>query len=268
MRICYRNVLKHARRRAYCKLISVCVIAISLGGCAVGRMFMAGYTPPQTIADLLNEQYALAGEPNLIGAGGGNSGVDVNKTNNAITSASYKGELVDDNVEPSLFANYQRVKRFNPHFTYKSVQDYAGQLAMDLLKNANGLTASARIGVTSFVKLDHTLQNTTILGNQMAEYAISEIQQFGINVVDFKMMPAIVVSKKGDLAFSRDINQLLIANKMNHVLSATMIEKADGVFINARIIEMNSNRVVSSASVLVPRFVSEQINVQYVQYTP
>lgn len=244
------------------KLILVGTVALILGGCAAGKMFMAGYQPPQTIADLLNEQYALAGEmpPESIGE---------NRKNTPITSASYMGESDQTRNTPA----YQDqalpqvpVQRFTPRFSYKSVQDYAGQLAMDLIKNANGLNSEARIGVTSFVRLDYTLQNTTVLGNQLAEYSISEIQQFGLNVVDFKLMPAIQVTGKGDLAFSRDVLKLSRQNVMDHVLSATMIEKANGIFINARIIALGTNRVVSSASVLVPNFVAQQILPQYTNY--
>lgn len=244
------------------KLMLVCTMAIVLGGCAAGKLFMAGYQPPQTIADLLNEQYALAGElpPEINSA---------NRSNTPITNASYKGD-VPAPVARQVYDNQARqqpaVQRFTPRFTYKSVQDYAGQLAMNLVKNANGLTSEARIGVTSFVKLDYTLQNTTILGNQLAEYSISEIQQFGLNVVDFKLMPAIQVSTRGDLAFSRDVLKLANQNVMDHVLSATMIEKVDGVFINARIIALGTNRVVSSASVLVPNFVARQIEPQSFSY--
>lgn len=260
-------------RKMNVRFFSLCVAVFVLSGCAAGKMFMAGYQPPQTIADLLNEQYALAGEIPPGGlANGGISGQAHDKqkrSNAAIDLSSYKGDVTtrdsqSDSYAPSL--PMAPVQRFMPRFTYKSVQDYAGQLAMDLVKNANGLNAHARIGVTSFVKLDYSLQNTTILGNQMAEYSISEIQQFGLNVVDFKLMPAIKVSSKGDLAFSRDIMQLANNKIVNHVMSATMIEKADGVFINARIIELGSNRVVSSASILVPRFVAQQIQPQYAAY--
>ena len=269
-----KQIYRYLDKTRTLKLVTVCAVALSIGGCAAGKLFMAGYQPPQTIADLLNEQYALAGEipPNGIT---GTAAQAQARSNKPIGSDSYKGQVAgtpnseqDTQRELSSAMMQAPVQRFRPQFTYKGVQDYAGQLAMDLLKNANGLTSDAKIGVTSFVKLDYTLQNTTVLGNQMAEYAISEIQQFGINVIDFKMMPAIAVSKKGDLAFSRDVMKLANTNVMNHVLSATMIEKTDGVFINARIIEMGSNRVVSSASVLVPSFVSQQIHAQYVHYMP
>ncbi len=266
------------------KMSVVCCALVILTGCTLGKAFMAGYTPPQTIADLLNEQYGLAGETppkrldQLVGGSGfdttSNNGIplelDVKSRNNTIISdENYRGQMPasQQSLEYSEpYAHQAPVQRFQPRFTYKSIQDYAAQLAMDLVKNANGLNNQAAIGVTSFVKLDYSLQNTTVLGNQLAEYSISEIQQFGLNVIDFKLMPAIQVTRNGDLAFSRDVMQLAKNKIMDHVLSATMIDKADGVFINARIIELQTNKVVSSASVLVPTFVIEKTQPQFVRY--
>jgi TolB-like protein len=262
----------HSAKKVWKKnlqLASVCTLVVFVGGCAAGKMFMAGYQPPQTIADLLREQNALANGTPLNGITGQAHEIQ-KRSAKTIGSSSYQdGPMTDEstngNIRTPALAQAP-VQRFTPQFTYKSVQDYAGQLAMDLVKNARGLNSQAHIGVTSFVKLDNTLQNTTILGNQMAEYSISEIQQFGLNVIDFKLMPAIQVSKRGDLAFSRDLMQLAKNDVVSHVMSATMIEKADGVFINARIITLGSNRVISSASVLVPRFLAQQIQPQYLAY--
>jgi TolB-like protein len=234
-------------------------------GCAAGKAFMAGYEPPQTIADLLREQYGLAGElpPEL---------ELENKSNKPIGIENYAGKkedvigTVSQETAQGVYRLSPPVQRFNPFFTYKSVQDYAAQLAMDLVKNGRGLNTQLLIGVSSFVKLDRSLQNTTILGNQLAEYSISEMQQFGLSVVDHKLMPAIRVSSTGDLAFSRDVLELADRQLMDHVLSGTMIEKSNGVFVNARIISLETNRVVSSASVLIPRFVSDSLTPNYVNY--
>lgn len=245
------------------KAVLVSCTICALSGCAAGKLFMAGYQPPQTIADLLNEQYALAGElppeADLEQRGGNKITLD-----SAQLERMAKAEKAPQSED--YYQMQMPVQRFSPQFTYKSVQDYAGQLAMDLVKNGNGLDASAMIGISSFVKLDTSLQNTTILGNQLAEYSISEIQQFGLNVIDFKLMPAIQVRRNGDLAFSRDVVQLLNNNKMNHVMSGTMIEKPEGTFVNARIISLTTNRVVSTASVLIPRFVADQAQPRFVSY--
>ena len=245
----YKTVFKAA-----CLITSLSM----LGACSASKMFMAGYTPPQTIADLLNEQYALAGElpPEINPDSRGSAPISIDANTNISNEAN----------QDNYYALEAPVQRFNPRFTYKSVQDYAAQLAMRLVKNGNGLNGSAKIGISSFVKLDTSLQNTTILGNQLAEYSISEIQQFGLNVIDFKLMPALEVSNNGDIAFSRNVIQLANKQIMNHVLSGTMIERQDGIFVNARIIALGSNRVVSSASILIPSFVAQSTQPNYVSY--
>lgn len=245
----YKTVFKAA-----CLITSLSM----LGACSASKMFMAGYTPPQTIADLLNEQYALAGElpPEINPDSRGSAPISIDANTNISNEAN----------QDNYYALEAPVQRFNPRFTYKSVQDYAAQLAMRLVKNGNGLNGSAKIGISSFVKLDTSLQNTTILGNQLAEYSISEIQQFGLNVIDFKLMPALEVSNNGDITFSRNVIQLANKQIMNHVLSGTMIERQDGIFVNARIIALGSNRVVSSASILIPSFVAQSTQPNYVSY--
>jgi len=245
------------------KVLLIVYACTTLMGCAAGKMLMAGYTPPQTIADLLNEQYAAAGElpPELAFNGQQNNGID---------TGDYRGEDVEHldvstgHSDPFANSGFRRVEAFRPGFTYKSAQDYAAQLAMDLMHNRNGLTADARIGVSSFVKLDRSLQTTTILGNQLAEYFIAEIQQQGLSVVDQKLMPALQVTPRGDIAFSRDVMQLANTQMMDHVLSGTLIEKPNGVFVNARIIAVHTNRVVSSATILIPSFVAKASNPNYV----
>lgn len=241
----------------------VFVITLLLSACAAKNMLFPGYTPPPKITDLINEQTALSrGLPS--------GAISLNlpeQQNNLLGQRSddlismqdyeYASNTISKDIENTLIAkrHKQPPQKFSPKYTYKSVQDYAAELAMQLIKNANSLQPSAAIGVSSFVKLDHSLQNTTVLGNQMSEYAISEIQEFGINVVDFKLMPAIDVRKNGDLAFSRDVMELAKSSILDHVVSGTMIERNDGVFVNARIIALGTNRVVSSASVLVPHYV-------------
>ncbi len=231
------------------RLFSLILAVAFLSSCAAGKWFMSGYTPPETIADLINEQELLAG------------GVDLgNRSNKGIELNSYRGKstgrlgLGDEViVQRDVLAS-----RFRPSFTHKGLEDYASQLSMKLVRNAIGLSPDAVIAVTSFVKLDYSLQNTTVLGNQLAEMSITNLQGMGLRVADFKLMPAIQVGKTGDLAFSRELTSLANQHAMDHILSGTMIEKKEGVFINARIMTLSNSRVVSSASVFVPNFLREK----------
>jgi TolB-like protein len=232
-------------------------ILVSLGGCAAGKMFMAGYKPPQTIADLLREQGKLPEVNGLRGNGVvGEEGVS-NRSKNAISLEGYKGTLGQGiNSESAMTAppeaNYLSPwvtsdVSFKPTYTHKSLQDYAAQLAMELLYNSQQLAVNDLIGVSSFVRLDESLRNSNVLGNQLAEYFIREIQQLGMPVADFKV--------KGSV----DANRLAREMSMNHVLTGTLIEKPNGTQINARIVALSDKRIVSTASIIVPDFVSNSL---------
>jgi TolB-like protein len=245
------------------KLIMIAASVMFLNGCAVSKMLMAGYTPPETIADLLRDK-----EP----AEGG----DFTKNRTNILLENYQngsspmpsGPNVNSGSETETFDYTQPWQApstlFRPSFSHKSLADYAGQLSMQLLRNSSGMKKDDLIGVASFVRLDRSLQQTNILGNQLAEYFISEIQQFGLAVIDFKMTGGVNVSSRGDFVFSRDSLALAKDLRMDHMVSGTMIDKPKGVQINARIISIDNKRVVSSASVLIPHFIAQSLRPDYI----
>lgn len=241
----------------------VAFIVIQLSGCAAGHMLMAGYTPPQTIADLLNEHKLAAGgiPPELAMNGRQHNQIDVNEYR---ASAAENLDVSTGHAERFGQSPYQQIEAFRPRFSYKSLHDYAAQLSMELVRTRHGMHPNARMGISSFVMLDKTLQNTSILGNQLAEYLMTEMQQQGIPVVDHKLMPALEVTSKGDVTFSRDVLRLSKQNVMDYVLSGTLVEQANGVFVNARIISIQSNRVVSSASIFIPDFVADAVSMAYI----
>ncbi len=144
---------------------------------------------------------------------------------------------------------------FYPRQTHKRVVDYASQLAMELMDNAMGLNTNELVGVTSFVRLNTSLSDTTILGNQLAEYLITELQAYGVGVLDFKVTDGIRVTPRGDIAMSRSGERMAQSVQMDHILTGTMVEDPRGVRINARIVAVNSKRVVASASIHIPAFV-------------
>lgn len=144
---------------------------------------------------------------------------------------------------------------FSPRQTHKFLSDYADQLAMKLMDNATHMNQDDLIGVTSFVRLNRSLKESTILGNQLAELMMTELQDYGLSIVDFKVMNTIQVTPSGDLALSREAVDLAQSASMDHILTGTIIERDRGVRMNARIVSLDKKRVVASASVFVPAFV-------------
>ncbi len=153
---------------------------------------------------------------------------------------------------------------FHPRFTHKSLSDYAQQLAMQLMDSARNIRAESLIGVATFVELDSSLQNSSILGNQLSEMLIGKIQSYGMSVVDFKVTGNVSISQSGDFAFSRNTDNLAQRTGLDFVLSGTLIRTEKGVEVNARIVDLSNKVVVASGNLHIPHFIAAQLHPTYV----
>jgi TolB-like protein len=131
------------------------------------------------------------------------------------------------------------------------LSDYAGQLASKLAEFR--ALEGARVGVASFVEFDQSLRTTSSLGNQFAEALATELPQYGVQVVDFKLTQYIDVSPRGDLALSRDMQDLTTQIDMKYVLTGTLVATNRGVKINSRVVSTQDNSVIAAASTFVPK---------------
>jgi TolB-like protein len=149
---------------------------------------------------------------------------------------------------------------FFPAKTHKALNDYASQLAMELMGNATRLTQQHTVGIASFVRLNAGLSDSTVLGNQLSEYLITELQDFGLAIVDFKLTDGITVTPQGDFVMSRSGKRLAKSVEMDHVVTGTIIEDDRGVRVNARIVSLQNKQIVASANVYIPAFIVMDLN--------
>lgn len=175
-------------------------------------------------------------------------------------NVTHTGRVIgyQDTPRPMLMVPQQAYK---PRYTHKFLNDYAEQITMTLMAKAKSLDTNTTLGVASFVSLNHNLQTTSVLGNQLAESFMNEIQTYGISVVDFKAMDGIEVAPNGDLVFKRKHHK---DADMNYVLSGTMQQNQQGIQVNARIINLHDRVVVASAKGFIPHFIVSQLTPDYV----
>lgn len=163
--------------------------------------------------------------------------------------------LIDTKEDKSVYDNGQTVGResklFIPEDHFVLVKDYAQQVAFDLYNKLSTDRLGA-IAVTSYVQFDSTLDTTNALGNQMAEFLMTEMQNLGMPMADHKLTGKIRVNPDGDSVFSRDLSQLKHTQDIMYVLSGTMVVNSNGVVLNSRIVNLESNRIVASNSKLIP----------------
>ncbi len=144
---------------------------------------------------------------------------------------------------------------YRPAYTHKLLGDYAEQIAMKLVENMRYVSVNTPVAVASFVDLNSNLNQTNILGNQLAESFITELQEFGIPVLDIKTTQSIHVGPSGDFVFSRSLKELNNNPGVKYVLSGTMTYNDAGVILNVRMVDLASKLVVASSKGFVPQFV-------------
>ena len=144
---------------------------------------------------------------------------------------------------------------FYSKVNFQLLSEYVEQMAIKLKDSAGINIINSPIAVTSIVSLDSTLQNTNLLGNQIAEYFINELKNIGMQVSDHKVTGYIQITPSGDIAMSRNILELKQDLKFGNILTGTMIQNERGIIINCRIISLFDNKVVASTTKLIPNLI-------------
>ncbi|MDH5298948.1 MAG: FlgO family outer membrane protein, partial [Desulfobulbaceae bacterium] len=125
------------------------------------------------------------------------------------------------------------------------VSDLVGQL----LANAEEEVAdNCVVTVSSFVNANQ-LYATSALGRFLSEQMITELQKAGVEVVEVRKTPSIMISDPdGVYGLSSDMDQLSFVHNAQTMVVGTYSVAGGQIFINARLLRNRDNVVLSSAS--------------------
>ncbi|MEJ2032146.1 MAG: FlgO family outer membrane protein [Deltaproteobacteria bacterium] len=128
-----------------------------------------------------------------------------------------------------------------------------GKLAGQLLANADEEIADQyKVAVSTFVNLNN-LYRTSALGRYLSEQLMGELQTSGIDVVELRRTPSILVSQAhGEYALSRDMDELAFVHSVQATLVGTYTVAAQQLFVNARLLRNRDNKVLASANLALP----------------
>jgi len=127
----------------------------------------------------------------------------------------------------------------------KAIISIADQL---LVSNVSQVTD---VILTSFVDLNQ-LNKTTTFGRLLGESMYNELHIRKFNVTDFRGQDAISVNADGEFHITRDVTKLKdhIGN-IEYIVVGTYVKfEAGTVLINARIIDSESGKIISTARVI------------------
>lgn len=118
-----------------------------------------------------------------------------------------------------------------------------------LVRNNDLIQLSKPIIVTPFVSLDD-LKETSGFGRLLAEGLIHELQVRHWNVVDYKLINR--NSSNWEINDKGDIIKISDQYKLGHIVTGTYSMVNEKVFVNARILDIETAVVISSGQVVLP----------------
>ncbi|MDC8829767.1 FlgO family outer membrane protein [Alteromonas gilva] len=134
----------------------------------------------------------------------------------------------------------------------QSIQGYAKIMVDEMAINMRNLDPDGKIAVTTFVRVDSDLTQSSTLSFELAEAFMSELHRFGLTTVDFKAADYIRVTEQGDFVMTRDYLELKESISATYALLGTYLVQHNGISVHARIVELSSQTVLATGETTIP----------------
>lgn len=145
--------------------------------------------------------------------------------------------------EPLSIQNSQTsVGRFNSQMIF---------MADQIERNADRKSLENTFIVTSFSNLNK-LSETTAFGRLVAENMIHELQVRKWKVFEVRLTKDVVINETGEFTLSRDIQKIRETYKVGGIVTGTYSVAGNHVIVNARVVDINTGLVASSAQIQMP----------------
>jgi len=110
-------------------------------------------------------------------------------------------------------------------------------------------SAPGPIGVTTFVNIDDLYASSTF-GRMVGEQLMSELSMKGFDVIELRHADALqFLDRGGEFALSRDAGMVKPEKNLAGVVVGTYVTSPERVYVNARLIDPSTSKVLSAGSV-------------------
>lgn len=108
------------------------------------------------------------------------------------------------------------------------------------------------VAVSTIVNLNY-LYKTSSLGRYLSEQLVGELHKAGVEVVDVRKTPGLMISpENGEYSLSRDMDELSYVHSADAVVVGTYTFVEERLFINVRLLSGENGLVLASASAESP----------------
>lgn len=129
--------------------------------------------------------------------------------------------------------------------------DRMENLAAQLDKNAVTKDPANTYIVTSFANLDK-LDESSALGRLISENLMHGLQMHKWQILEVRLTKGVDITAAGEFSLSRDVAKLKEEYKISGFVAGTYSVAEGNLTINARIIDVNTGIVISSAQAYIP----------------
>lgn len=129
------------------------------------------------------------------------------------------------------------------------MQERVRDLVRQLLENTvEEIRDNYVVAVGTFVNMSQ-LYATSSLGRFVSEQLITELQKSGVEVIEVRKTPSLIMSSNdGVFGLSTDMDELSLVHNAQAIVVGTYSAAGGEVFINARLLRNSDNMVLSTGS--------------------
>lgn len=141
---------------------------------------------------------------------------------------------------------------------YETVADELANALVSQLQQRND--GYSQLGLTRWVMADslalpYQHDNIADLSHQLSEALYAHLQQRNVRLIDYRAQQFVSISDRGATLLSRDVDELNTQPLLDWVLVGTMAPQPQGVAVNLRVIDRESQNVLAAANHFVPKHV-------------
>ena len=138
-----------------------------------------------------------------------------------------------------------------------TLNQYVNSLSAQLSHIKEPFKSTASIAVSSFYlanALDSQIAQGqgTGLSQQVQESLITQFTQLGYNTVEYRLENQLNLSARADSVLSRSTSNLKQRQIIDFVITGTLTRQEHAYIVNARMVNMQTNQIVSAASTEIP----------------
>jgi len=138
-----------------------------------------------------------------------------------------------------------------------TVDEYVGNLTTGLSQIHGAFKSNARIAVTSFYMADAlntelASAQATGLSQQVQESLLTQFTQLGYTTIEYRLENNLTLNKNADSILSRDVSSLRQRQNIDFVITGTLTRQQHAYIVNARLVNLQDQRIVSAASTEIP----------------